>query len=242
MPPFPDFRATVWWDFDGTLAHRPGIWATALITSLDAVFPDHGLLPEHVDRFLHRGFTWQQPEVLHPHLADADAWWAQLHPVLLEAYLSAGVDDEIALAAANGVRVAFLAPEAWQLLPGAGEALGLARSAGIKNVVVSNHVPELPELIDALGLAPLVDVVINSAVVGAEKPNPLIFRAALAESVANAPLWMVGDNPVADMAGAAAFGIPGILVGSRPEAHGRSALDAARTIVAQLGAGGRSAL
>jgi putative hydrolase of the HAD superfamily len=52
----------------------------------------------------------------------------------------------------------------------------------------------------------------SSASIGYEKPHPAIFRRALAAIPAAGPVWMIGDNPVADVAGAEALGLPAILV------------------------------
>lgn len=77
---------------------------------------------------------------------------------------------------------------------------------------VSNHVPELPALVAALGLAPYFSAVVTSAALGWEKPNPRMYAAALAAAGDPDEVWMVGDNPVADVAGAEAAGIRAILV------------------------------
>ena len=81
-------------------------------------------------------------------------------------------------------------------------------------MILSNHVPELPALVDALGLSALVDRVFSSAATGFEKPNPRAFEIALHECGSPGEVWMIGDNPVADMDGARSVGIPGILVRS----------------------------
>jgi putative hydrolase of the HAD superfamily len=79
-------------------------------------------------------------------------------------------------------------------------------------VIVSNHAPELSDLVSGLGLGAHVSEVITSARCGYEKPHPAIFD--LARRAAGNPdtAWMVGDNPIADIAGAARAGIPGVLV------------------------------
>ena len=63
-----------------------------------------------------------------------------------------------------------------------------------------------------LGLDALVDVVWSSAVTGYDKPHPEAFRRALAELGWPSTVWMVGDNPRADVDGAEAVGIPAILI------------------------------
>jgi putative hydrolase of the HAD superfamily len=82
-----------------------------------------------------------------------------------------------------------------------------------------------------LRLHDLVERVFTSATLGYEKPNPEIFRHALRESGEPRRRWMVGDNPVADVDGAEALGIPALLIRNRDDGH-PDALTAAARIVA----------
>ena len=116
------------------------------------------------------------------------------------------------------------------LLFGVTPALQATRQAGWRNVILSNHVPELPALVGALGLEDLIDGVYTSAAIGYDKPHPEAFRHALRESGDPARRWMVGDNPVADVKGAQALGIPALLV--RTEGGEPDALAAAQRVIA----------
>jgi len=74
--------------------------------------------------------------------------------------------------------------------------------------VVSNFTGNLTHCLDELGLARLFTAVSDSAVVGAAKPDPRIFRETLgALGGAAERAWMVGDNFEADIGGAAGLGI-----------------------------------
>jgi putative hydrolase of the HAD superfamily len=86
------------------------------------------------------------------------------------------------------------------------------RAQGWSHVVLSNHVPELPAIAAGIGLTPLVDRIVTSAATGFEKPHPEAFARAFEGTGRPADVWMVGDNEVADVAGAEAVGIPAILV------------------------------
>ena len=52
------------WDFDGTLAIRPGYWTGALHEVVSSCHPDLGITPEHIRPHLQRGFPWHAPEVV----------------------------------------------------------------------------------------------------------------------------------------------------------------------------------
>jgi putative hydrolase of the HAD superfamily len=208
----------VFWDFDGTLAHRRARWRGTLVTALDAVSPGHRITAELIRPGLRDGFPWHRPHEQHRHLDTPDRWWAALRPLLLRAYSLAGVETATAEAAAALVREVYSDPRHWTVFPDAGPALRELREAGWRNVILSNHVPELPVLVSALGLADLVADIVNSAQTGYEKPHPRMYAIARRRAGSPAVAWMVGDNPHADVAGAEAAGIPAILVRHRPGA------------------------
>jgi putative hydrolase of the HAD superfamily len=86
------------------------------------------------------------------------------------------------------------------------------RAHGWRHVLLSNHVPELPQLVDRLGLGELFDEVLTSAATGYEKPHPEMFALGLRAAGAHERAWMVGDNYDADVVGAESAGIPAVLV------------------------------
>jgi putative hydrolase of the HAD superfamily len=111
--------------------------------------------------------------------------------------------------------------------PDAAPALEALRGRGVRLIVVSNWDCSLPDVLARVGLAPLLDGVVVSAVVGERKPSPAIFEHAL--SVAGAPAESavhVGDNVVEDVEGARAAGIEAVLV----RRDGRAGPPGVRTI------------
>ena len=86
------------------------------------------------------------------------------------------------------------------------------RSHGWEQAILSNHIPELPDIVEALGLTQYVQAVLSSALMGYEKPHPQAFLQALAIFDNPQTIWMIGDNIEADILGAQAVGIPAILV------------------------------
>jgi HAD superfamily hydrolase (TIGR01549 family) len=92
-------------------------------------------------------------------------------------------------------------------------ALTAARGAGARVIVVSNWDVSLLEVLERVGLAPLVDAVVTSAAVGSRKPDPAIFTHALAlAGTAAAHARHVGDSLSEDVAGARACGIRPVLL------------------------------
>ena len=74
--------------------------------------------------------------------------------------------------------------------------------------VVSNFYGNLQAVLDESGLAPWIEVAVDSTQVGCKKPDPRIFRAAL-EALETTPerAIFVGDSLPRDMQGARAMGM-----------------------------------
>ncbi len=126
--------------------------------------------------------------------------------------------------AASGVREALLASLRFSALPDAAPALGALRAVGLRLVVASNWDCSLPQVLEDARLGQLVDGVISSATVGAAKPDPAIFEAALATAGASAEEAVhVGDSLLHDVEGARAAGVRGVLLDRSGEAGGAGA-------------------
>ncbi len=93
------------------------------------------------------------------------------------------------------------------------EVLEELRRKGYRLAVVSNWEPDLPDVLGRVGLLEAFDAVVASAVVGAAKPDPRIFRVAL-ETLKVEPRAAVhvGDSYEADVQGARAAGIHPVLL------------------------------
>jgi putative hydrolase of the HAD superfamily len=112
---------------------------------------------------------------------------------------------------------AMLASLRFSAFPEARSALVGLRRAGLRLVVLSNWDISLHDVLAAAGLTELVDGVLSSAEVGAAKPDPRAFRAAL-ELAGTGPerAVHVGDSPAQDVAGARAAGIAPVLLRRDP--------------------------
>jgi putative hydrolase of the HAD superfamily len=115
-----------------------------------------------------------------------------------------GVDD------LQGALLGALRFRAYPEVPG---ALRTWREAGLRLVVASNWDISLHEVLERTGLAPLLDGAVSSAEVGAAKPDPALFAAALEVAGAEpSDALHVGDSWDADVAGARAAGIEPVLL------------------------------
>lgn len=100
-----------------------------------------------------------------------------------------------------------------RVLPGVPEALVALRAAGLQLVVVSNSDGTVEQALTDAGLRPLLDAVVDSAIVGVEKPAPGIFEAALRiVDVPPSRVLHVGDLWAADVVGARSVGLHAVLL------------------------------
>ena len=93
--------------------------------------------------------------------------------------------------------------------PGTIELLQTLRRLQIKGGLITNGGSAMQRSkIAALGIEPLLDVIVISSEVGAQKPEPLIFSFALGElGCTAAEAWFVGDHPDQDVRGAEKAGL-----------------------------------
>lgn len=198
------------WDFDRTLAYRNDGWSATMAAL--ARQAGHPLETEEVRPHLERAFPWERPEEDHRAYCEPAAWWRRMVNEIASAYSACGLNAALAERLAGQFRQAYLDLSQWHVYPDTIPALRALSEAGWVHVVCSNHVPELPELIKALGLATHLERVVSSALVGWEKPNPAIYRAALEGLAPPEEAWMAGDSYKADVAGPAKLGIRTVLV------------------------------
>lgn len=200
------------WDFDGTLATREGGWTGTVCEAVAAVLPELAVDAEQVRPHMRRGFPWHAPEVVRPP-GSADDWWRGIDGTLDTALREgAGVDPAMASEIKPLIRRGYLDVSRWIVFDDARSVLGRLAGEGWTHLVLSNHVPELDDLIDCIGFRPFITRVYNSARLGVEKPNPLAFERVFADFPGARAGWMVGDNWVADIQGAERAGLRSILV------------------------------
>ncbi len=201
----------VFWDFDGTLAFRDGGWTSCLhdILVRNGV---SAVTMAQLRPHLQTGFPWHSPQLPHSQSLGGLPWWDYLNHRLTCVLVNLGLDPDNASALAAQVRDEYLRIAKWHLYGDTLDALSAVAEAGYRSCILSNHVPELRGIVDALGLGRAVGAVLSSGVLGFEKPHPRIFELALAAVGSRSPVYMVGDSLRADVLGANACGICGILV------------------------------
>lgn len=109
----------------------------------------------------------------------------------------------------------FALPARWRPIDGSLETLSKIRERGFRLAVLSNFDSRLHPVLKGLGFTDLLEAVFISAEVGVAKPETGIFdHAAGRLGMESSQMLHVGDNPIADGAGAVEAGWSVALLGS----------------------------
>ena len=228
-------RAVVY-DFHRTLALPPGgtLWRRALLEALG----EHAgrADEEELARVLNASFPWESPEERREHATQAGA--RDYFRGLLEAAANAGgAPPDAAREAAAAAYETIVAPSSHVPYPETNEVLAEVDELGLRQLVLSNHVWELPEICHALGWLPPLTEILTSARLGVEKPHPESYTAAIAAAGCEpGEILFVGDTYEADVAGPERAGMQALLV-RRPHPDARNYADDLTGVLALLRAG-----
>lgn len=108
-------------------------------------------------------------------LARERGFWLRWYQIILEEH--GVVEDARALAA--GLHEAYAFHLTMELFPETGEVLAFLKARGYRLGVISDTFPSLEDSLKALGIAGYFDSFTASSIVGAGKPDPRIFNAAM---------------------------------------------------------------
>src|SRR5215210_4535679 len=141
-----------------------------------------------------------------PREEDDKGWWRELvNRVLDQVAPALGELDRDAFFEAAYEH--FAEAGVWELYPEVAEVLEILRT-DYRLAVVSNFDGRLRMILEQLGISHFFRAVVLSSEVGADKPDPFIFRRGLELMEVDASEAMhVGDDPVHDWQGAAAGGL-----------------------------------
>lgn len=138
---------------------------------------------------------------------------------------AAGLDDDPEFAARVRSRFVSEFEEApdhrhYRLFDDVMPTLRRLRSAGLKTALISNADRDVTVIALHFAFADLMDVIVTSALVGYEKPDPRTFHAAI-EPLGIDPARAVhlGDQPKSDVVGALGIGMQAVLL-DRYDRHG----------------------
>ena len=200
----------LFWDFDGTLVHSENHWSQSVYDALLAVDDRTSVTLEQIDAHMRFAWPWHTPERDYTNDIGA-AWWKRMEERFAACYMACSAEETTALTAAAKVRPLIASAQHYTLYPDAIATLQAARKMGCRNVLLSNNYPELPRILEQLGLSPLLDGAVISSLEGYNKPRRELFAIAKERFPAQRYI-MTGDNPIADVQGAKDAGMTAVLV------------------------------
>ena len=104
-------------------------------------------------------------------------------------------------------------PKSFALFGDVAPTLTRLKEMGLSTGVLSNLAEPLPPIVASLGIDSHLDVLVTSLEVGAEKPDPRMFQAALNKvGISPNEAVHVGDQYHSDVGGAKAVGIHAVLL------------------------------
>ena len=139
-----------------------------------------------------------------------DSWRDYFHIILGK--IGVAADSHVALI--DSLWEAHQRVGLWTVaIPGSAEAVSDLKRRGLRVGVVSNAEGTVARNLDDAGFKGTFETVVDSHLVGVEKPDPAIFRIALERMSLHADRTVyVGDLPEVDVVGARAAGIAAILL------------------------------
>jgi putative hydrolase of the HAD superfamily len=215
---------TLFFDLGDTLMHvHPDVPTLYLQTCHELgleVTPEQMSDALHAGERMYRG-ALRAGRTFESSLEEARRFWQEYNELILA---ELGVEhDRPRMARAFSDR--FWHPRSWRVFPEVHEVLRALHDAGLQLAVISNFTDALVAVCETHELDGYFDVLVASAAIGSQKPDAGIFREALRRTGADpATSLHVGDNYVADILGARASGIAGVLL-DRSLAGGRGMFD-----------------
>jgi putative hydrolase of the HAD superfamily len=179
----------------------------------------HAVRPDEVRRAWEVADRWFWDEYHRPDNrtwgddAEIERTWRVYHSLMLRELGFADRAHELL----DAILASQFAADAWELYPDVIPALAELREVpGLAIGVVSDWGSNLEEIVAGLRLDRYLDFTLASGAVGVAKPDPSFFRLALERAgVSAGEAVMVGDSVRADVAGARAAGMLGVLL-ARP--------------------------
>jgi putative hydrolase of the HAD superfamily len=161
---------------------------------------DRALAPDVVPEPSVQAMLWRQPDGRPSYFATMIATLGVAAPAVLPTLAALEADNR--------------ARSLWRVVePGTAEVLAQLRARGLDLAVISNSDGRIEADLNASGLGEHFAFVLDSAVVGVEKPDVRIFQLALARlGVPPAAAVYVGDVYAIDVLGARRAGIEAVLM------------------------------
>jgi putative hydrolase of the HAD superfamily len=197
----------VFFDVGGTLVHIDHARIAAAVQRVlgRALVPESFVLAEYAGRAAMEAFI-----AANPASRDGQRWDCHFRGMLG----ALGLGDEEFDRCVPAIVASHRERHLWCVVPpGTAEALESLAQSGWYVACVSNADGKVAQLLEGLGLLQRVKFVVDSGVVGVEKPDPRIFAMAVERAgIPAGQTYYVGDVHAIDVRGAEAAGLVPVLL------------------------------
>jgi len=150
-------RKTVFIDFHGIIAYKS--YSDTLYQVLTEVYPNNIYSKSTFRDLLDGSYLWDNPQIPHPQLNKAEAWWEYMETKLKEAYVQIGYKDE-AENLVKRFKELYMDANEYMIYEDTVEALKKIKEMGWRIVILSNHMPELKEVVKKMPFSKYIKKVI----------------------------------------------------------------------------------
>jgi len=222
------------WDFDGTLAYRDGKWSGALYS----ILLNNGIIDITIDAikpYLTKGFTWHNTEKSNKELFGNKTWWEYYEDYFSNIFIELGIQKNISEKISKGIKKEYMDITKWHIYDDTVKTLERLINKNYINIILSNHIPELEEIVKGLGIDKYFLKIYSSGNIGYEKPNSEIYKYVINDAKINPnDCIMIGDSYSSDIQGGTKMGIKSILVRSENKNNYRNYCKDLRNIIEEI--------
>jgi putative hydrolase of the HAD superfamily len=197
------------WDFDGTLAYRDGMWSGTLFSVLQK--NNINIPLENIKPYLTTGFTWHNWELSHNEIFKGKIWWEYYETLFENIFIKLRIQKKIAMKLSKQIKMEYMEKTKWSIYDDVIETL--EKTIGNRNIIASNHIPELSEIVNKLNIGKYFVEIYSSGNIGYEKPNKRFYEYILGDQkIDKSNCIIIGDSYDSDIRGGKNIGIKSILV------------------------------
>lgn len=193
----PETKAILW-DFDGTLSYPNRCFSSALYMAVSQF--GYTIEKHKTTEFLSTAYSWKNPDAIY-----IDRTWKVWWDTMFGKITAFCIENGIKVADIPEINARFrevlINAENYCLYDDAIETLKKCLELGYKNILATNNYPEITENLEKLGVAPYLTDCVVSSHIGYEKPRKEFYDEAKRRGGNSDIVYMIGDNPIADIRG-----------------------------------------
>jgi putative hydrolase of the HAD superfamily len=140
-------------------------------------------------------------------------WWEYYEEHFKNIFVDLDVEKEVARELSKQIKGEYMDKAKWHIYDDVVKMLEKTTERGNRNIIISNHIPELDGIVNNLGISQYFTKIHSSGNIGYEKPNKIFYEYIINEQKINKEdSVIIGDSYECDIKGGEGVGIRSILV------------------------------